>query len=96
MGIHLQAAGMSATKKPNRRNPKPGVSREKFVPLLIEIEDALGTARAFGRALELMSFGFQELKDDYGTALMTVTASVLRQVDNARDTCAKLRAETDA
>ena len=87
---------MTTRRKPNRRNLEPEIARENIVPLLCEIDDALGAARAFGRALELMAFGFQELKDDYSTALVTVTESILRHVENAKDACAKLRAEIAA
>lgn len=84
---------MPRARKPNRRGPKHDATRAKIVPLICEIDDALGTARAFGRATELMALGFQDLKDDYGAALMTVTENLLRQIENARDACAKLRSE---
>ena len=80
---------MPKARKANRRSPKHDATRAKIVPLICEIDDALGTARAFGRAMEL---GFQDLKDDYGAAMMTVTENLL-QIENARDACAKLRSE---
>ena len=80
---------MPKVEKPNHSTG----TREKLVPLMCEIDDALGTACAFGRAIELMALGFQGLKDDYGVALMTVTENLLRQVENARGACAKLRSE---
>jgi hypothetical protein len=41
-----------------------------------------------------MALGFQDLKDDYAAAMMTVTENLLRQIETAREACAKLRSET--
>ena len=87
--VRSQAAPVPKVEKPNHAT----VTHEKLVPLICEIDDALGTACAFGRAIELMALGFEDLKDDYGVALMTVTENLLRQVENARGSCSKLRSE---
>jgi hypothetical protein len=92
--IPLQAADMSGARKTNRRNRKPAAACANIVPLICKIDDALGTARAFGRAMELVALGLQDLKDDYAAAMMTVTENLLRQIENAREACAKLRSET--
>ena len=69
--------------KPSQPNHFP----ENIASLTCEIEDAIGSAQAFGKALELMSLGLRELKDDHSTALMTVTEEVLRHLNAARRTC---------
>lgn len=86
---------MKTRKKANRGSSNNFGMREKIIPLICEIDDSLGTARAFGRSLELMSHGLQGLNGDYGVALMTVTETVLRLIDNARDTCNRLRSEIE-
>jgi hypothetical protein len=76
--------------KPNRK-PKP--QPEKIATLVSEIEDALGSAKAFGRALELMGLGMRALEDDYSGALITVTSSVLKHLESAKAACTEILAE---
>ena len=58
--------------------------------LVAELEDALGAARAFAMALELMGLGLRELGDDYAPALVSVSEAVLKHLDTARGTCTRL------
>lgn len=92
---------MPKPRKPNQK-AEPRASRraratnDKIASLVAEIEDALGSARALGRALELMALGMRALEDDYSGALITVTESVLRHLDGARASCGEILAEIGA
>ncbi len=72
---------MPKRQRPNR-TLKP--HQEKIAALVAEIDDALGSARAFAMALELMGLGMRALEDDYSGALVTVTEAVLRHLDSAK------------
>jgi len=78
---------MAKRSKPIRKAPpRP----EDIAVLVAELEDALGTARAFALALELMGLGLRELGDDYCPALVSVSEAVLKHLDSARGTCARI------
>jgi hypothetical protein len=79
---------MPKRKPPNR---KAAPSADDLATLVAEIDDALGSARAFAMALELMGLGMRTLEDDYSGALVTVTEAVLRHLDSARGACAQIK-----
>jgi len=83
----------SRSKRPNQLAE---LKTERIAALVADIEDALGSARAFGRALELMGLGMRALEDDYSGALITVTESVLRHLDSAKTACAQILVEVEA
>jgi len=80
---------MPKCQRPNRK-PKP--HQEKIAAL----DDALGSARAFAMALELMGLGMRTLEDDCGGALVTVTESVLKHLGSAKAACANILVEVEA
>jgi hypothetical protein len=73
--------------KPSKRQAAPS---DDIASLVAEIEDALGSARAFAMALELKGLGLRALEDDYSGALVTVTEAVLRHIESARGACARI------
>ena len=73
-------------------NHKAALPAEDIAALVAEIEDALGSAKAFAMALELMGLGMRALEDDYSSALITVTESVLRHLASAREACTRILA----
>jgi hypothetical protein len=75
--------------KPNRKAPPPPT--DDIAMLVAEIDDALGSARAFAMALELMGLGMRALEDDYDRALITVTEAVLKHLDCAHDACLRIK-----
>jgi hypothetical protein len=81
---------MPKRARPNQRR-KPRT--ENIATLVAEIEDALGSAKTFGRALELMGLGMRALGDDYRGALITVTEAVLGHIESARAACARILVE---
>jgi hypothetical protein len=84
---------MPKRAKPNRRaKTRP----DNIAALVAEIDDALGSAKAFGRALELMGWGMRALEDDYSGALVTVTEAVLRHIESAKAACARIITEVEA
>jgi hypothetical protein len=82
-------------KRP-KRSKKPNQPAEDIAAFVAEIDDALGSAKAFGRALELMGLGMRALEDDYSGALITVTESVLRHLESAKTACARIIVEAEA
>ena len=84
---------MPKRQRPNRKL-KP--HQEKIAALVADIDDALGSARAFAMALELMGLGMRTLEDDYSGALVTVTESVLKHLDSAKAACANILVEVEA
>lgn len=92
---------MPKSKTPNHKAKPRGAgetrpSTDDIASLVTEIEDTLGSARAFGRALELMGLGMRALEDDYSGALVTVTETVLRHIDGARALCTKILSRIEA
>jgi hypothetical protein len=90
---------MPNQRKSTRRHAKaspPRVHADRIALLVAEIEDALGAAKAFGRALQLMGLGLKSLEEDYAGALVAVTASVLGQIDGAKRACSGILAELGA
>jgi hypothetical protein len=84
---------MPKRQRPNRKL-KP--HQEKIAVLVAEIDDALGAARAFAMALELMGLGMRTLEDDYSGAIVTVTEAVLRHLDSAKVACTNILVEVEA
>ena len=86
-------------KRPPRSKPPNQLAElktEKIAALVAEIDDALGSARAFAMALELMGLGMRTLEDDYSGALVTVTESVLKHLDSAKAACTNILVEVGA
>jgi hypothetical protein len=86
-------------KRPPRSkkaNQPAELKTEKIAALVADIDDALGSARAFAMALELMGLGMRALEDDYSSALVTVTESVLKHLDSAKAACASILVEVEA
>ncbi len=68
MRIHVLFTQPTGGKPMPNANARIGSSnhiRKRSPALVADIEDALGSARAFGRALELMGLGMRALEDDY-------------------------------
>jgi len=82
--------------KQSKRSKKSNQRPDNIAALVAEIDDALGSAKAFGRALELMGLGMRALEDDYSSALITVTEAVLRHLESAKAACAKIIVEAEA
>lgn len=81
-------------KKTGGKPRAEGVRAEKTVELVCEIQDALGSALAFGRALELMGLGLRSLDDtDHSNAFVTVAETIMRHLDEAKALCRSILAE---
>jgi hypothetical protein len=82
-------------KKAKRKRNGNASDVGKVAELVCEIQDALGSALSFGRALELMGLGLRSLDDtDYSRAFVTVAETIMRHLDEAKTLCAEVLAES--